>query len=93
MAVLFQRLDEKVDSEIDEDEVRGEVVRLYDDRIRITVNGAEKHLKFPKMLSFMTVTSAYPTATSLSGLMSYWNLKMTWLYLSSLSTGALRITR
>lgn len=42
MAVLFQRLDEKVDSEIDEDEVRGEVVRLYDDRIRIKVDGAER---------------------------------------------------
>jgi len=38
MAVLFQRLDEKVDSGVDENEVRGEVVKLYADSIEVSID-------------------------------------------------------
>ncbi len=39
MAVLFQRLDKKVDSQIEEKEVRGDVTRLYADYIEVRVKG------------------------------------------------------
>ena len=42
MAVLFQRLDRKVDSDIDEDEYVGEVHRVYRDRITLKVDGQLK---------------------------------------------------
>ena len=42
MAVLFQRLDRKVDSDIDEDEYVGEVHRVYRERITLKVDGQLK---------------------------------------------------
>lgn len=39
MAVLFQRLDRKVDNDVDENEIIGEVHRIYEDRIVLNVDG------------------------------------------------------
>lgn len=42
MAVLFHRLDGKVDSDADEDEVKGQIRRISGDKITLKVDGAEK---------------------------------------------------
>ncbi|MBZ4646340.1 MAG: hypothetical protein PWR27_1296 [Petroclostridium sp.] len=42
MAVLFQRVDDKVDSEIDEDEIKGEVYRIDEDKITLKIDGQIK---------------------------------------------------
>ncbi|WHH60846.1 S-layer homology domain-containing protein [Petroclostridium sp. X23] len=42
MAVLFERVDDKVDSDIDEDELEGVIYRIDDDKITLRVNGQLK---------------------------------------------------
>ena len=42
MAVLFDRLDEKVDNNVDEDEYEGEIYRISDSKITIKIDGELK---------------------------------------------------
>lgn len=42
MAMLFHRLDDKVDSDADEDEVKGQIRRISEDEITLKVDGTEK---------------------------------------------------